>query len=125
MWHYKVFKCVISADGRGFVIIEGEYKCDASGIDVNVAIMNVYAPCSTKEKVLLWREIENMLANVNCLTRCVIGDFNSVRDASERKGISNEMVNNSEIVRFREFNERCALKDIPVVGRKFIWTNQV
>jgi len=30
-------------------------------------------------------------------------------------------VNNREIDRFREFIEVCALKDIPVVGRKFTW----
>lgn len=30
-------------------------------------------------------------------------------------------MNNGDIVRFREFIERCDLKDIPVVGRKFTW----
>jgi len=51
----------------------------------------------------------------------VIGDFNSVRKASERKGLNNGIVNNCDITRFSEFIDRCMLKDIPVVGRKFTW----
>jgi len=70
---------------------------------------------------MLWREIENVLANLNCIVRCVIDDFNSVTCASKRKEINSGMVNNSEIGRFSDFIERCALKDIPVVGRKFTW----
>jgi len=60
-----------------------------------------------------------MLASVNNSIKCVIGDFNSVRVASERKGIRNGLVNNRDIARFREFLERCDLKDIPAVGRKY------
>ena len=88
---------------------------------MNVVVLNVYALCSNNEKWLLWREIENVLANVNCLVRCIIGDFNSVRCASERKGINSGAVINSEIARFCDFIDRCALKDIPVVGRKYPW----
>lgn len=121
MWDNKVFKSASSMDERGYVLVEGEYLCGASGSQVKVAIMNIYAPCSNREKVLLWKDIENILANVLCSTKCVIGDFNSVRDVSERKGIGNGMVNNSDIARFREFIEQCALKDIPVVGRKYTW----
>jgi len=83
--------------------------------------MNIYAPCSNKDKVLLWKEVEEKLATTNCLTRCVIGDFNSVRNVSERKGMNNGKVNMCELARFSEFIESCSLKEIPVVGRKYTW----
>jgi len=83
--------------------------------------MNIYAPCSNKDKVLLWKEVEDNLATANCCIRCMIGDFNSFRKASERKCTNSGTVNNCEIARFIEFIDRCMLKDIPVVGRKFTW----
>ena len=88
---------------------------------VKVVIMNIYAPCPSKEKMLLWRKIQDVLASVNNSIKCVIGDFNSGRVASERKGIGNGVVNNSDIARFREFLEMCEFKDIPAVGRKYTW----
>jgi len=121
MWDNKVFNCTKFVDGKGYVLVEGEYKCITSGKDVKVVIMNIYAPCSSKEKMLLWREVQDMLASVNNSIKCVIGDFNSVKVASERKGIGNGLVNNHDIARFREFLERCDLKDILVVGRKYTW----
>jgi len=71
--------------------------------------------------MLLWRQVEDNLANSNCLIRCVIGDFNSVKNAYERKGNNNGTVSNCEIAMFNEFIDRCTLKDIPVFGRKFTW----
>jgi len=71
--------------------------------------------------MLVWSEIELQLSNVNCLSKCMIGDFNTVRSALERKGINVWSVNSSGMIKFNVFIERCALKDIPVVGRKFTW----
>jgi len=121
LWDKKVFNCTKSVDGKGYVLVEGVYNCVSSGKDVKIVIMNIYAPCPRKEKMLLRREIQDVLASVNSSIKCVIGDFNSVRVASERKGIGNGVVNNSDIARFREFLERCELKDIPAVGRKYTW----
>jgi len=121
MWDNKVFNCTKSVDGKGYVLVEGEYNCVTSGKNVKVVIMNIYAPCPSKEKVLLWRAIQDMLASVNNSITCVISDFNSIRVASERKGIGNGSVNNRDIVRFKEFIERCDLKDIPAVGSKYTW----
>jgi len=121
LWDKKVFNCTKSVDGKGYVLIEGVYNCISSGKDVKVVIMNIYTPCPNKEKMLLWREIQDVLASVNSSIKCVIGDFNSVRIASERKGIGSGVVNNSDIARFREFLERCELKGIPAVGSKYTW----
>jgi len=69
----------------------------------------------------LWREIEGQLVNINGSITCLIDDFNSVRFASERKGINCGMINKGDLIRLNDFIERCGLRDIPVVGRKFTW----
>jgi len=53
--------------------------------------------------------------------RCLIGDFNSVRVALERKGITNGTISKYEMARFNDFIERCVLRDISVIGRQFMW----
>jgi len=55
MWDNKVFKCESSVDGKGFVLVMGIICCGASDTAVKVLIMNIYAPCSIKDKVLLWK----------------------------------------------------------------------
>jgi len=62
-----------------------------------------------------------MLRSVNSSIICVIDDFNSIRVVSKRKGIGNVSVNNCDIVRFKEFIEKCDLKDILSMERKYIW----
>jgi len=53
MWHNKVFKCESSVESKGFVLVLGDYYCGGSGAVVKVLIMNIYAPCSNKDKVFL------------------------------------------------------------------------
>jgi len=113
--------CSRSVEGSGFILIEGTYRSGDYDSGVKVVVINVYAPCTNREKVLLWREIEALLVNVNSPIRCLIGDFNSVRSAAERKGIHSGTVNSCDLARFNDFIEMCALRDIPVVGRKFTW----
>jgi len=74
-----------------------------------------------REKEQLWIEIEGLLVNAFGSIICMIGDFNLVRLASKRKGITSRVSNERDMVKFNELIERCALRDIPVVGRKFTW----
>jgi len=53
LWDNKVFNCTKFVDGKGYVLVEGEYKYVSSCKVVKVVMMNIYAPCSSKEKVLL------------------------------------------------------------------------
>jgi len=63
---------------KGFILTIGELSGVAMN-GVNVAIMNLYAPCSNSEKFALWIDIEQIKANKNCTVWCVLGDFNSVK----------------------------------------------
>ena len=76
MWDNKIFNCDMSEEGNGFVLVVRDYKYGVFGQDVKVLIMNIYAPCSNKEKMIICREVEDKLASANCLIQCVIGDFN-------------------------------------------------
>jgi len=65
MWDNKVFKCETSMEGKGYVLVQGDYNNGVSGTAVKVLIMNIYGPCSNKDKVLLWKEVEDKLATAN------------------------------------------------------------
>lgn len=81
---------------KGFILIIGEYKSESGGLGVEVAIINVYGPCSNTRKNILWDEIENVKLRQNCSVWCVLGDFNSIKSVNERRGIGNRGVNSKE-----------------------------
>jgi len=84
MWDNKVFSCSRSVEGSRFILIEGTYKSGDYDSGVKVVVINVYAPCTNREKVLLWREIEALMVNVNSPIRCLIGDFGPICCRKER-----------------------------------------
>jgi len=88
---------------------------------VNIATMNVYAPCSNSEKFTLWRYIEQIKSNKNCTIWCVLRDFNSVRFECERSGIRKELTYKTKMDKFNDFIQNYELLDIPVVERKYTW----
>lgn len=65
----------------GFVVIEAVWV--RSGLLVNFIV--VYAPQGISNKRLLWNDIYNFISN--SMGECIVmGDFNEVRDESERLG---------------------------------------
>jgi len=83
--------------------------------------MNVYSPYSNNEKFLLWDDIVQIKSNESCALWCVLGDFNAVRYACERKGRGNRNSNRMEMKKFNYFIEICDLFDILTVGRRYTW----
>jgi len=69
----------------------------------------------------LWEEISQVKVQESCKTWCVIGDFNVVRSANERKDNPINNQNSGDMVRFNEFIKRNELYDISTVGRRFTW----
>jgi len=55
-----------------------------------LTIVNVYLPCSNNDKYLLWDKIAHIKLGETCEVWCVLGDFNMVRYANERKGIGSD-----------------------------------
>jgi len=116
MWHNQIFNYIKTVEGKGFIIIIGEYKTEEGDHVVKVGVINVHSSCLNSEKMALWEEIVRIKDTNNSLARCVVGDVNAVRYPSERKGIGQERVNRSEMEGFNAFIDRSQLFDVPAVG---------
>jgi len=53
MWDNKIFSCCRTEEGKGFILIEGDYKGVGSSQAVRVVLVNVYAPCFDRDKEVL------------------------------------------------------------------------
>jgi hypothetical protein len=80
----------------------------------------VYAPCDLVAKKELWDRLSTLvLSNMNfCL--CVCGDFNSVRNADERKG-RGRVFRQVDVDVFNTIIHDSLLIDLPICSRLFTW----
>ncbi|KAF5468900.1 hypothetical protein F2P56_013011 [Juglans regia] len=78
-----------------------------------------YAKCNSIERRELWQSLEGI--DDNEISWIVVGDFNIIREDSERVG-----GHPRSITAMEEFNiciDHCGLLDLHVVGRKLSWCN--
>lgn len=85
-------------------------------------IVNVYSSCNIHKKMNLWKELGEIKAKYNNGKWCIVGDFNSIKNAKEIKRASSQ-VNMIEIYDFRYFIEHIKVVDVPAIGIKFTWFN--
>jgi hypothetical protein len=54
---------------------------------------------------------------------CIVGDFNSVREVNERRGVGVNVMGGvtQEITEFGEFLDALEVIDMPLIGRRFTW----
>lgn len=83
MWKRGCFVLNSEFHGDNFLGLEGFWGVD----QVNVTIVNVYAPCDLRGKKKLWDEIVSVKEFKGGEKWCVLGDFNSIKSANERKGV--------------------------------------
>lgn len=88
---------------------------------VNLFLINVYSLCESRARQILWKEIRDFKRKFSAGEWCVCGDFNAVRNDSERK-IKNSMVNRFEMIDLCEFIDGMKVINVPSVG-KFTWFN--
>ena len=69
--------------GNGFIAIVGQLLKTKS----QCVVVNVYAACNLKDKVVLWEALTTLKQSYVNLAWCFCGDFNAVRSEDERKGI--------------------------------------
>nr|XP_043620102.1 uncharacterized protein LOC122591944 [Erigeron canadensis] len=81
LWDPGVFKKIDSVKENNFLLIKGRIK----GCEEDAYVVNVYAPQKVKEKSELWEKIMRLKLN-SPGKWFIIGDFNVVRVAEERKG---------------------------------------
>ncbi|GKU94766.1 hypothetical protein SLEP1_g8212 [Rubroshorea leprosula] len=112
-WNSKVIKATRILEGENFIGIEGLWCPD----NEQIILINVYSPCQLPGKRVLWTELRSLIENGGEKI-CIMGDFNTVRKAEERKGSSGVTRDMRE---FDNFIQAMKLVDIPLVGRKFTW----
>ena len=86
-------------------------------------MVNVYAACSLRDKILLWGELTTIKTTSVDLVWCFCGDFNAIRKHSERKGVSTRDNQSSEMRGFNNFIDSILLLELPLVGKIFTWFN--
>jgi len=83
MWKKDCFEMKRYRKGSNFSTIKGVWKL---GTPLELTVVNVYSVGSFKENIVVWEEL--IKARRNHLTKmwCVVGDFNSIIYAGERRG---------------------------------------
>ncbi|KAL5153812.1 hypothetical protein HKD37_19G053302 [Glycine soja] len=104
------------------LIFDGVWVHDPNSKQImEYTIINIYAPCDSQNKRVLWESIKQLkILNPNGLW-CLVGDFNSVRNASERVGISQRGMANTPSNEFNEWLEDLDVVEPPCIGKKYTW----
>ena len=80
----------------------------------------MYGPQDDQEKVMFLQELRSIRTVCNG-PWLVVGDFNIILHAIDK---NNSNLNRPMMHRFRRLIEDVALKEIPLNGRRFTWSNQ-
>ncbi|MCH80013.1 LINE-1 reverse transcriptase like, partial [Trifolium medium] len=121
IWRKSLGSVVFSFSGDGFVgvcldLVEKQVRC---------GVINVYAKCNLVDKRRLWSDILMTTRGFGGVVWCVVGDFNSVIDLTERRGVGSNVTNfpSREMVEFGQFLSDLELVDMPITGRQFTWSH--
>jgi exonuclease III len=119
IWNKVKALLVFTFPGEGFVGVCLDLLADNN----KCFIVNVYAKCNIRDKRKLWGDIIMSKLGFGDGLWCVLRDFNSVRDSSERRGLCAPLVNsnNGEMFEFVDFLDELDLVDLPLIGRSFTW----
>lgn len=114
IWDPSVFSLEDECAGRNFQILSGVIQKSFFGVFVNV-----YAPCGCADRKIVWDSIVNLSKHFT-YPWCMGGDFNEIRSTSERLGCSRR---DRGMADFNYFIDKLELVDLPLLGRKFTWSN--
>lgn len=114
LWNSSVFRRTELWGEKGVLGVSGWWK----GVLVN--IVNVYAPCDVEGKKELWRVLEEKMRGKEDEKWCLCGDFNVVRNDSERRGKA-RAGRRMEMKDFNDFINGMELVDLSLERRKFTW----
>ncbi|MCH94158.1 LINE-1 reverse transcriptase like, partial [Trifolium medium] len=119
IWRKSAMSVVFTFTGSGFAGVCLDSLQDQS----RCFVINVYAKCLLAEKRRLWDEILMSRRGFGSGCWCVVSDFNSVREESERRGVGDGPSNGQvrEMAEFDRFLEDLELVDLPLIGRRFTW----
>ncbi|KAK6136256.1 hypothetical protein DH2020_029987 [Rehmannia glutinosa] len=116
IWDKSIFSEESYWDIEGAMGIQGKWGKEERDCEV----INVYAPCNHRKRKELWTELLNRFNQDPDRRRCIVGDFNSIRKPSERKGNKNHEVDR-DMAAFNTFIDEAKLIDLPLARRRFTW----
>ncbi|XVF86913.1 hypothetical protein PTKIN_Ptkin18bG0078900 [Pterospermum kingtungense] len=116
-WEEGYFEMESKIEGERFMLVVGIIK----HINLRCGIGTVYAPNDDDDRALFWEELVVTLNSVG-VSWCLGGDFNVVRRAEEKLGAN---YNYNAMEAFSDFMENQGLVDLPMVGGRFTWQNNL
>lgn len=87
------------------------------GVNLRCGFGNIYAPNDDAEREVFWAELQSVIVDAS-VPWMLMGDFNVVRSAEEKIGMT---LNQAALNVFSDFIENLGLIDLPLVGGKFTW----
>jgi len=116
LWDSSVSDVWLSVNIDCCLVVKGSFKNN----NVGFCLANVYAPCDSRGRQVLWDALSGLLQLHSEAAWCVLGDFNVVRSSDERKGRS-QVNNNVDSAAFNLFIDFNFFIDMPLCGRNFTW----
>ncbi|GJV96160.1 RNA-directed DNA polymerase, eukaryota, reverse transcriptase zinc-binding domain protein [Tanacetum coccineum] len=116
IWNCNIFLKSNIMCNDNYVVVDGRWVPG----NLNIRWINVYAPQNLSSKIALWSSLSNLIVSWDGIV-VVMGDYNEVRDASERFG---SIFIDRQAKLFNKFIEDSSLIDIPLGGYNFTWTDK-
>jgi hypothetical protein len=117
IWKKSLGSVVFSVTGEGFVGV----CLDLVEIPIRCCVINIYAKCNIADKRKMWNEVLMTTKGFGEVAWCIVGDFNSVLNTSEWRGVCSGGGVTREMVEFEEFVREIEMKVMPLLGRQFTW----
>lgn len=86
-----------------------------------VVVVNIYAACDPAVKRQLWQRLLDLKSQSQVQCWCLVGDFNCVRNLTERVGNNLGPPDTSIIADFNDWLADMEIEDIPCLGKPFTW----
>lgn len=114
IWSVDILKEEEIIVNKHFILIKGTLTNSFPCI-----IVNIYAPNNYMDRRSLWNELVVMKERSD-VPWCIGGDFNEIRSISERLGCTRL---DRGMRDFQNFLSEMEVRDIPLIGRRFTWSN--
>lgn len=114
VWDPNCFKLEDYKFDKSYILLMGEFSSKFKGI-----ILNIYGPSEDLERRNLLISLEGLLNQYNMPT-CLGGDFKEILKLSDRTSCTRMDVG---MKAFRSFLSSAELIDLPLISRRFTWSN--
>jgi len=115
LWSEKIFKLQRIVIGNGFILLTGEWIREAQQVN----IVTIYSPSETQHKRTLWDQVRQQKHSLSGDLWGIFGDFNIIREPTERFGTSQRDPGNNSIKEFNDWIDDLEVVEAPWLGRKF------